>query len=134
MFWRLKGKWERGHHSKGRREGPQQASEGPDESEGEPGAHLGDLTRASELMVLSCLFRDDLRGVYPRARKFPSRNFPLSSREELPGKFLGSSEAFYAIWKLPAVRPWMCTGHVENLQISWVLPFKCGRDGRGGQS
>jgi hypothetical protein len=63
-FWRLKGKWERGHHSKGRREGPQQASEGPDESEGEPGAHLGGLTRASELMVLSCLFRDDLSGVY----------------------------------------------------------------------
>ena len=29
----------------------QQASEGPDESKGEPGAHLGGLTRASELMV-----------------------------------------------------------------------------------
>jgi hypothetical protein len=61
----LKGKWERGHHSVGRREGPQQASEGPDGSEGEPGAHLGGLTKAPELMVLSCLFRDDLRGVYP---------------------------------------------------------------------
>ena len=35
----------------GRREGMQQASEGPDESKGEPGAHLGGLTRASELMV-----------------------------------------------------------------------------------
>jgi len=47
--------------------------------------------------------------VCPRARKFPSRNFPLSSSEELPGKFLGSSEAFLAIWKLPAVWPRMCT-------------------------
>jgi hypothetical protein len=49
-----------------------------------------------------------------RARKFPSRHFPLSSREELTGKFLGSSEAFHAIWKLPAVSPWMCTCTVEN--------------------
>jgi hypothetical protein len=53
------------HISVGRRDGPQQASEGPDESEGEPGANLGGLTRASELMVLSCIFRDHLRGVYP---------------------------------------------------------------------
>jgi hypothetical protein len=37
-----------------------------------------------------------------RAQKFPSRNFPLSSRKELPRKFLGSSEAFLAIWKLPS--------------------------------
>ena len=55
-----------------------------------------------------------------RARKFPSRNFPLSSREELPGKFLGSFEAFHDIWKLPAVWPRMCTWHVENFQISWL--------------
>jgi hypothetical protein len=61
----LKGKWDRGEHSVGRREGPQQASEGPDDSEGALGAHLGDLTRAFELVVLSCLFRDDLREVYP---------------------------------------------------------------------
>jgi hypothetical protein len=32
-------------------DGPQQASEESEESEGEPCAHLGGLTRASELMI-----------------------------------------------------------------------------------
>jgi hypothetical protein len=38
------------------REGPLQASEGPEKNEREPCAHLGGLTRASELRVFVFLF------------------------------------------------------------------------------
>ena len=65
--WHGTEKCERGakHNSVGQ-DGPQQASEEPEESKGEPCAHLGGLTKASELMVVvSIFFRDTLRGVYP---------------------------------------------------------------------